>query len=297
MILCDTHADTLYEIGVKLQQKPKVTAQSLKTGKVSLQVLALWTGPDDHQGNVQDIIAKEKSAFHLLLDQGFNHIKEPGKAEEGKLNLMLSIEGGEVFEGGVQTVRDYADIGVRMAAIVWNNLNALATPAKLNATDGLTDYGFAVVNEMQKYHMAVDVSHLNERGFNDLFLRTNAPPLASHSCCRSIYDHFRNLTDQQIRLLIQNGGYIGLNFYPAFLTGQSASLYDIYHHIDYICQMGGARHVGFGSDFDGIESTPEGLDSPADFPALIDYFRSRGYSETDIEYIAGKNLVNYYARV
>jgi len=274
-----------------------ITQASLAAGGVSLQVLALWTGPEGNAGDVNQTIRLELDAFKALLQEGVPQIRDPREAAEGRTAAMLSIEGCEVFEAGLNAVHDYAELGVRMAALVWNHENKLAKPAKSGSHEGLSKYGLDIALEMQRLHMAIDVSHLNEKGFYNLFQKTNAPPLASHSCCDALCHHFRNLSDEQIRVMIANGGYIGVNFYPMFLTGGDASIADVVNHIDHICQLGGARHVGFGSDFDGIETTPEGLSSPADFPALIDHLRKKGYKEQDIESVAGLNLIDYFKRV
>src|SRR5699024_5743796 len=126
-------------------------------------------------------------------------------------------------------------------------------------------------------HMAVDVSHLNERGFYDL-LDGEAPPLASHSCARALCDHPRNLTDHQLRCLFEAGGYVGVNFYPLFLSSDSrADLNRVIDHIAHICDLGGEAHVGLGSDFDGIETHPEGLRNAGDIPALLEGMRRRGF--------------------
>ena len=151
---------------------------------------------------------------------------------------------------------------------------------------------------MQRLGMAVDVSHLNEAGFWDLFARGSRPPMASHSCVRSLCDHFRNLNDDQIEAMVQYGGYIGVNFYPAFLSEDGkATARTVAEHIDYICQMGGAEIVGLGSDFDGIECAPRGLEHPGDLPNLFNELRRMGYSEEALAGIAGGNLRAYFQRI
>ena len=122
--------------------------------------------------------------------------------------------------------------------------------------------------------------------------------MASHSCVRSLCDHFRNLNDDQIEAMVQYGGYIGVNFYPAFLSedGQ-ATARTVAEHIDSICQMGGAEIVGLGSDFDGIENAPRGLSHPGDLPNLFNELRRMGYSEEALAGIAGGNLRAYFRRI
>ncbi len=297
MLLSDTHCDTLYEIGVQGNSNTAVTQKNLEEGGVTLQVMAMWTGRDGNKGDVDGIIKKELAAFHQLLKQGYTQVLSPAEQKEGQVSIMLSIEGGEVFEPGLYTVEEYHRLGVRMAALLWNNENKIGFPAKAQTSQGLTDYGLEVVKEMQRLHIAADVSHLNDQGFYDIFLKTHRPPMASHSNCRSLRNHFRNLTDDQIRLMIQNGGYIGINFYPYFLTDDRAALENVVQHIDHVCQLGGDQIVGFGSDFDGIEIAPIGLEGPEKFPDLLALLKKRGYSQEAIERIAGQNLIDYFNRI
>ena len=136
-----------------------------------------------------------------------------------------------------------------------------------------------------------DVSHLNEAGFWDVVEHTALPPIASHSDCRWLCDVPRNLTKEQVKALIERGGFIGVNFFARFLTKElPATLDDVLRHIDALCEMGAEKVIGFGSDFDGISVWPEGLGDPSGFPALIELLRAHGYSETVLEDLAGMNL-------
>ena len=291
MFLCDTHSDTLYKVGWKKNNATDITLERELKGNVALQVMALWTGPDGKAGDVKGIVSAELAALEVLKGRGFKQVDDPSSAREGEVAILLSVEGGEVFEGGIETVAEYRQKGVRMAGITWNHENDLGHPAKGGSTEGLTPYGLQVVKEMQRLHIAVDVSHLNERGFYDIFQKTNVPPLASHSCCAALRPHFRNLTDEQLRLLIKEGGYVGINFYGEFLTDGKATVETV------LDQMGGEKQVGFGSDFDGIDVYPEGLRHPGELPNLIEGLRRRGYGEQAIAGIAGQNLLDYFQRI
>ena len=299
MYIADTHSDTLYNLarGQKITEVD-ITPDRLREGGVTLQTFAMWSGPKGPGGDYAALAEAEYAARQQFIDVGINQVDDPSEAASGKPHFMLSLEGCEVFQDGLDKVAFWRERGVRMGAPVWNNENALATPAKKNADDGLTDYGVQVIREMQKQGMAVDVSHLNERGFYDLFAKGLRPPMASHSCCRALCDHFRNLTDDQIRMMIQYGGFIGVNFYPAFLSAdKEADTVTLAQHIDHICQLGGADIVGFGSDFDGIERYPEDLRHPGQMGNLLRALRDYGYNEEAIEKIAGRNLVEYYQRI
>ena len=300
MFIADTHSDTLFSLGVMHRplQECCITPPRLREGGVTLQTFALWSGPKGPDGDYAAIAEAEYAAVNQLTDAGLRQVTDPADARMGENAFMLSLEGCEVFHKGLSAVADWRERGVRMGALVWNNLNRIGTPAKVNADDRLTDYGIRVVHEMQRLGIAVDVSHLNEGGFFDLFRRGHVPPMASHSCCRHLCDHFRNLTDEQIRMMIQYGGYIGVNFYPVFLSedGRADSV-TIAQHIDHICQLGGAEIVGFGSDFDGIECFPEDVQHPGQMGNLLDALRSYGYSDEALERICGTNLLDYYARL
>ena len=300
MYIADTHSDTLYAMGVQHAPADRlmITPERLRQGGVTLQVFALWTGGKGNKGDVAGIVQAELSQVPGLIAAGLRQVTDPADAGDGEQCFMLSVEGGEVFEPGLHTVQLYRDRGVRMAALLWNNENALGYPAKFGDRRGLTDYGVRVAREMQRVGMAVDVSHLNEAGFYDLFAKTDRPPMASHSCCRALCDHFRNLTDEQLRLMIRGGGFVGVNFYPNFLSGDGrADAALIARHIDHICQLGGAEIVGFGSDFDGIETTPDNVRHPGDIPNLLDELRRLGYDDAAVAGIAGENLKRYFARI
>ena len=297
MHVCDTHSDTLYEVGYKKNISPDITLERARRGGVTIQVMALWTGPQGNAGDYQGIVAAELEALQILKAQGFQQIDDPAQAKEGQTAILLSVEGGEVFQGGLESVEAFRKKGVRIAGITWNHENDLGHPAKGGSTEGLTPYGLDVVKEMQRLKISVDVSHLNERGFFDIYAKTHVPPMASHSCVNKLRPHFRNLTDEQLRLLIREGGYIGINFYGEFLAESGSTYETVLDHIDYICQMGGEKIVGYGSDFDGIDVYPDGLRHPADLPNLISGMRRRGYTEAVIEGIAGQNLIDYFTRI
>ena len=198
----------------------------------------------------------------------------------------------------VERVHEFYRYGIRMAALTWNNENEIGHSAKSGSKEGIKPCGWEILRAMAELKMAADTSHLNEAGFWDLIDRHSQPPMASHSCAKALCPHFRNLTDEQIRAMVSRGGWIGVNFYPSFLSADGhASVATICDHIDHMCQLGAAKNVGFGSDFDGIETTPVDCTSPADVPKILDELRRRGYSEEAVADIAGDNFLNYYRRL
>lgn len=298
MFIADTHADTLYSMYAYPDQSYDITPERLRRGGVTLQTLALWTGSKGNKGDVDAIVAGELAQIPRLEAAGIHQVDHPADAKEGECSFMLSVEGGEVFEKGLHTIEEWRHKGVRIAAVTWNNVSTIGFPAKGGSTEGLTAYGVQAIREMQRVGIAVDVSHLNAAGFWDIFAKGHRPPMASHSCASALCPHFRNLDDEQIRAMIQYGGYIGMNFYPYFLTTEEeCTVRDVAEHIDYICQMGGAEIIGLGSDFDGIECKPKNLDHPGDLINLFNELRRMGYNEDAIEGIAGKNLLKYFERI
>lgn len=299
MLICDTHCDTLYMRALEPGKTPCVTMENLRRGGVSLQTCTLYAGPNGVSGHPYENAMAEYAAFCRLRDEeGWTLARSPLEAKDGETRVMLSVEGGEIFEGSVERVREFAALGVRMAALTWNNENELAYPAKGGSKERIKPAGWEVLREMARLRIAADTSHLNEAGFWNLVDRHTQPPMASHSCCKALCDHFRNLSDAQIKAMAQRGGWIGVNFYPQFLTGSAhASVADIADHIDHICQLGAAKNVGFGSDFDGIECAPSDCQSPEQVPNILSELRRRGYGEEALADIAGGNFLRYYRRL
>ena len=140
--------------------------------------------------------------------------------------------------------------------------------------------------------MLVDVSHLSDRGFWQLCERSDAPFLASHSCCRAVCAQPRNLTDEQLCAIFQRGGAVGLNLYTNFLTGtERATLDDAYRHLDHMMELGGDGHVCLGGDLDGCETLPDGFSGLDDYTALLTYLQARGYSDETLASLSYQSLM------
>ena len=289
MFTTDAHCDTLYEIAVKKTAAENccVTPARLEAGNVGLQTFAMFTSlrsPDPYADGLA-----MKQAYKRLPMRRLDSKLPDAPPEE--CCAVLSSEGGEMFRGSIDILKEFDDdVHLRLIALTWNFENEIGMPAKLDETTGLKPFGFEFLKEMDARGIAADVSHLNIAGFWDVIDHARVAPLASHSDCRWLCDHPRNLHKDQVKALIERKGFIGVNFYSDFLAkDRTATLDDALRHIDEICAMGGEDIVGFGSDFDGIDAWPEGLASPADFPALIDLLRGHGYTQAQLEKIAGLN--------
>lgn len=296
-MICDAHCDTLFRMMEGKHNSLDITLDRLRQGGVTLQVFAMFVGND----NRLDIVQAQNSAMleqlEVLKAQGLRHIKNLDDLCDDQVNGMLSLEGCECITDE-KALDYYTEKGVRMAAVTWNFENDFAYPACLNKDRGLKPFGKEMVVEMQKRKIAIDVSHLNEAGFYDLIEYFDKPVLASHSNVARLCAHSRNLTDDQLKALFQKGGYVGINFWPNFLSpAHNVDLDTVIDHILYMMDLGGSGMVGFGSDFDGISTKPSGLENPLGFPRLIQRMYERGLTQNEVEGIAGKNLIAYFQRL
>ena len=289
--VCDAHCDTLsHLVSGGTLENATITPERLAAGGVSLQVFALFAtygrGIEPYEKARRMLSAAGEFPVPVLTGA------LPAALPDAPTGVF-SIEGGEILQGSLERFAEFdAAARVRMIALTWNFENEIGQPAKNGPEGGLKPFGLSLVREMNRKGVLCDVSHLNEAGFWDVIEHSTLPPVASHSNARALCEHTRNLTEAQIRAVIEKKGYIGVNFYSAFLAGgRAATLEDVYRHVDAILQLGGEDVVGFGSEFDGIDAWPEGLANPADFPALLDFLAARGgYAPEVLEKIAGGNL-------
>jgi membrane dipeptidase len=288
MFTADAHCDTLYEIAVIQRGGLKVTPGSLAAGSVGMQVFAMFAGHERDGRN----FARAMRMLAALREFPIPFLDRLPDAPPDKPHAVLSIEGGELIEGDIEKLAALDGLArLRMIALTWNFENEIGYPMVGGSTGGLKPFGFELLREMDGRGMLADVSHLNEAGFWDVVERAELPPVASHSNCRWLCDVPRNLKKEQARALIERGGFIGINFYSRFLAGdRDATLEDVVRHIDELMELGGEKAVGFGSDFDGMDTWPDGLGSPADFPNLLAALEKRGYTQSQIADIAGLNL-------
>jgi membrane dipeptidase len=227
-----------------------------------------------------------------------NHSEILKAKNEGKIAAILSIEGAHIIECSIDMFSIFHRLGVRMVGLVHSLRNQLADGVKDKRTGGgLSELGIAAVETLEKLNTIIDVSHLNDEGFWDLVSITKNPFIASHSNCRTICEHPRNLTDEQIIALADKKGVIGMNFAPSFVHPNLASVQGVVDHIDHIVDLVGPNYVGLGSDFDGIPYTPVGLESVSKMPNITEELLIRDYSEADIQNILGSNHLRVFKEV
>ena len=298
MFIADAHCDTLYAIAIdgKRPESCTITPDKLERGGVGLQTFALFAGRKGTLGTpYADGVAMLEAVPKLGVPVLTGDLPE---AMPQQPTGIISCEGGEMLEGSIARLEEFhRKARLRMIALTWNFENEIGHPAKLGPKPGLKPFGFELLRAMDALGILADTSHLNEAGFWDVCERAALPPIASHSDCRWLCDVPRNLTKEQVRALIDRGGFIGVNFYSCFLREDGrATLDDAVRHIDALCELGAEHIVGFGSDFDGIDAWPESLGDPTGFPALLDALARRGYTQAQLEALAGGNLWNLLKR-
>ncbi len=215
----------------------------------------------------------------------------------GKCGAVLAIEDARALSGSLATLRMYHALGVRAMTLAWNDDNDVTDGANSLCGNGLTAFGRQVVQEMNRLHMIVDVSHISSKGFWDVLSVSSAPVMASHSNCMALCPHPRNLDDEQIKALIQSQGFMGINLYPPFLSQDGrADVKKILAHIEHILELGGENILGLGSDFDGVDYLPDGVSNAAEYVHLFEEMKSRGYSDALIDKITHQNMIRFMNR-
>ncbi len=206
--------------------------------------------------------------------------------------VLLAVEGGAVLGGRLDRVAALAQRGVRMLTLTWNGADELGGGAA--EPGGLTPFGRDALKELRRYGILPDISHASDPLFWDVCRADDGPLVATHSNCRALCGHRRNLTDDQLRELIRRGGLIGLNLYPEFLTGGTdASFDDIYAHLMHICDLGGEALTAIGTDFDGADM-PSELPDAAALAKLAAYLRQRNLPESFIDGVFFDHAADFF---
>lgn len=214
--------------------------------------------------------------------------------QAGKVACLLTVEEGGVCRGQLSLLRTLYRLGVRMLTLTWNYPNELGFPN--GQPGGLTETGAAFLAEMETLGMIPDVSHLGDEGFWEVCRRAKKPFAASHSCCRALWDHRRNLTDAMLRALGDRGCLVGVNFYAGFLGPSPVSRFeDLTRHIRHMIDMAGLETVALGSDFDGIDC-PLAWEDAGHMDRLIPAMERAGFSPREIEAVCWKNAWEFYRR-
>lgn len=283
-------------------------------------------------------------AFHQLLRAHPEELAFAGNAAQmrdaharGLLAGIPGIEGGHSLEESLENLGWFFERGVRVLTLVWNNhlswIRSCQPGADATIPAGLNAFGRSVVRAMNELGVLVDLSHAGERSFFDALETSSRPVIASHSGCLALHAHPRNLSDEQLRALAQNGGVVGIVFCVPFLSAAGSAedarwrespgyrelagandtelflrrgeylqekaeplpIDVVVDHIAHAVEVAGVEHVGIGSDFDGILRTPQGLEDASGYLNLIEAMLARGFGEEDVLAICGGNMQRVFA--
>ena len=218
--------------------------------------------------------------------------------QAGKKSIMLGIENGKAFEGKLSNVQHFANRGIVYITLCHNGDNDICDSAKGEQTyGGVSPFGREVIAEMNRLGLMVDLSHAHEKSFYDALNISQTPIVCSHSSCRALCDHPRNLTDDQMRALAKKGGVCQITVYPGFLDiNGNANILDVMAHLDHAIRVMGIDHVGLGTDFDGDGGVP-GLANASELSLFTRQLLQRRYSDEDIQKIWGGNFLRVMKQV
>ncbi len=254
----------------------------------------------------------------------------------GKIASLIGVEGGHSIEDSIENLRRLHKLGAGYMTLTHSDTLAWADSATdTGKSQGLSAFGEEIVREMNRLGMLVDLSHVSDETMKDAIRISRAPIIYSHSSARAIAKHPRNVPDDILKLVKENGGVVMVNFFPGFVVPKSAeimakmfdarrelrakfpveedyqrelkrweaanpypagSIHDVVDHIEHIAQVAGVDHVGIGSDFDGIPKVPVQLEDVSKYPLITQELLNRGWKEEDIAKLMSGNILRVMRR-
>lgn len=349
MIVLDSHCDSpsqmhrLRNFGID-NARAQVDFPKMIKGGVDASFFALFTPNTLTNEQAAELADKMMAVMRRQVGENADKVAFACSAEEvymnkdkGLISILIGMENGSPICGSLDKLRDYYRQGVRYLTLTHNGDNDICDSCAGNHRwGGLSPFGKEVVAEMNRLGMIIDIAHCADDTVRDCLKYSRAPIVTTHSCCKALASHRRNLTDELIKAIAEKGGVIQINFYPVFLSDEFANdpVYQevddrcgeiekkfracpsnpeyfagwqkglaelesldrpsykvVVDHIDHVVKIAGVDHVGLGSDFDGIDVTPAGLEDISKFQIVIEELRLRGYSEEEIAKIAGGNFL------
>lgn len=303
-MIIDAHCDLLYKLwrfnyDVNCSHELQFDLTKWRMSPVRVQAFAIFV-PDyvrpEEQFNValemitifyEKIIQPNPDIIHIRSKQDLVNLKP------NQLGAILTLEGCHPIGSDLKKLITLIDHGVRIVGLTWNNDNAVADSIESPHNSGVTPFGYEVIELLNEASIWTDVSHLSVQGFFDVMKQADYV-MASHSNAFSVCPHRRNLTDKQIKGLIDRNGWIGITFVPSFTKNTNrVEIIDLLLHIDHFIQIGAVECIGFGSDFDGINETIIGLASVADYSHLQRHLIER-YPKGIVDKLAYQNFINKF---
>lgn len=312
-LVFDGHMDTplrLVDQGMDLGvRQPDCHADlpRMREGGLDAVFMAAWVDPaylpDRALARTEGLIGAIRGAAETHSEQaGFatSAAEVRRLAAQGRIALLAGVEGGHALEGRVENAARLHELGARYLTLTWMNSNAFADAAGGEALHGgLSDLGRELVAEMNRLGMLIDLSHAAKSTFRDVLEATAAPVVVSHSATEARGPHFRNLSDDQLRGIAENGGLVGINFFSRYLAPGDDANPDwtvIVDHIERVIEVAGVDQVALGSDFDGFPTLPNGMTGVQDLPMITAELERRCYRGGDLGKILGGNWLRVLER-
>ncbi|RLI67154.1 MAG: membrane dipeptidase [Candidatus Gerdarchaeota archaeon] len=312
-MIIDGHTDVLFaltqqrRVFYERSEKGHVDLPRAKEGNVLAMFFAIWPGINQYyilKGTRQLLELVENKKNNLVLVKNVDDLEKI--ATSGKLGAIFHIEGIGGFDSEFHLLHVLYRLGLRSFGITWSDENLFGTGSSFDPntpedTRGLTAEGKELIHEANKLGVIVDVSHLSDKSFWDAIDVTNKPLIASHSSCRVLSPHVRNLTDDMIKAIADINGMVGINFGNMFLREDCSRdaktpFTKIIDHIDHVVNLVGPDYVGFGSDFDGT-LVPDSVKDVTGFNLLVKELEKRDYSLEDINKICHGNFMRIFKEV
>lgn len=244
--------------------------------------------PKEYADKIFDIIHSTCSGDDITVAENVATLYD--NKRRGIHSIMLGIENGIALEHDIRNIEHFLRRGVRYITLCHNGDNDICDSARGSSThNGLSSFGRDVVREMNRLNMVIDMSHASEKSFYDVISLSEKPIVCSHSNCRALCNHPRNITDDQMRTLAAHGGVMQLTLYPGFLKEDGeANIENFMLHLQHAIDIMGIDHVGIGTDFDG-DGGIKGLSSASELMNITIWLIKKGFSYSEIEKIWGKN--------
>ncbi|WP_123054959.1 membrane dipeptidase [Clostridium sp. JN-1] len=316
MKVFDGHSDIFTDVTIRRSNGEKDVIKKyhfdrLKKGGVQASILGIWIDPpytnQDPTARMLQIMGSIADEIEDLKSYGgivYSYDDLCNLNKQDKLAILIGLEGISGFKNNANFINAMYRFGVRHAMLTWNEENEFATGVlSPHKERGVTKLGIEVLKRMESLGMIVDVSHANEKTFWDIYENTTKPFIASHSNAYSVCNAARNLKDDQIKAIGERGGVIGMNAWPDFIDSTNPSAERLADHVEYIANLIGIDHIGFGFDFcdflgssttssfeeSGTTVTPN-LEDASKIPNLLNILSKRGYKDEDLEKVAYKNM-------
>ena len=276
----------------------------LRQGRVGGQFWSVYVpttlkGPEAVRATLEqiDIVHRMVRTYPDTLELALTAADVERVFAAGRIASLIGMEGGHSVDNSLSTLRMFFSLGARYMTLTHSDHVRWADSAsKPPQAGGLTRFGEEVVREMNRLGMLVDLSHTAPDTMIDALRVSEAPVIFSHSSARGVYEHERNVPDDVLRLIPDNGGVVMVTFVPTFIASGKARLSHVADHMDHVRRVAGADHVGIGSDFDGMPSVPIGLADVSTFPALTEELLRRGWPEEDVKKALGLNVLRVMRR-